>query len=362
MLRQVLEQLPAEQPANPLGRPPFTLLQRVVELLHELPLQPVDSSDTAVTRSLPPTPASLQRGLGQVGSAVVPREVWDYLRLPWTLPPHPLVQRRNDPSAQVLLRTLCEDNIVFPVPQGPAAPVFARFKSELKARVILDLRAYNALFPRPPPFHLPNLSSLLRTHQFHTHFFIKLDISNFFWSLTLPSDVAGAFTFAAGDTQTYGTHRLPFGWAWSPIIAQLTLARILSPVMPWFADRLWQYFDDLLVGDRDPYFLSFAGSYIVYLLARAGLVINEKSQLQPVTSLTWLGKHLHESMVSNTAPRIAQGMAHVWALRTRKLTFKALQKCLGTLQWLLSPASTFSPFLASSYALLRQPTLPCILP
>ena len=120
------------------------------------------------------------------------------------LPPHPPLQRRPDPSAQVLLDTLCDNQIIFPVSQRPAAPVFARYKSELKARVILDLRAYNSLFPRPPPFHLPNLSSLLRSHQLQTHFFIKLDISNFFWSLTLPLGVTGMFTFAAGDTQPYG--------------------------------------------------------------------------------------------------------------------------------------------------------------
>ena len=132
-----------------------------------------------------------------------------------------------------------------------SAPVFARYKSELKARVILGLRAFNTLFPQPPPFHLPNLSSLLQTHHKRTQFFIKLDISNFFWSLHLPSEVKGMFTFAAGDTHTCGTRCLPFGWSWSPIIAQLTLARILAPVAQWFPARLWQYVDDILISDED---------------------------------------------------------------------------------------------------------------
>lgn len=245
---------------------------------------------------------------------------------------------------------------------APAAPVFVRYKSELKARVILDLRAYNTLFPPPPPFHLPNLSSLLQTHPHHTQFFIKLDISNFFWSLLLPHEVTGFFTFAAGDTQTYGTRRLPFGWSWSPIIAQLTLARILAPVATWFPGRFWQYVDDILIADEDPHFLHFTGSYLVHLLARSGLVINSKSQLQPVKSLTWLGKRILGGAIINTPQRIAQGLAHVWALRTRQLAFRALQRCLGTLQWLLSPTSTYSPFLASSYTLLRQHTLPRLLP
>ena len=159
---------------------------------------------------------------------------------PRDLPPHPRVPCRPDPLAQILLTRICNDKVIFLVNPAPAAPVFVRYKSELKARVILDLRAYNTLFPPPPPFHLPNLSSLLQTHPHHTQFFIKLDISNFFWSLLLPREVTGFFTFAAGDTQTYGTRRLPFEWSWSPIIAQLTLARILAPVEKWFPGRFWQ--------------------------------------------------------------------------------------------------------------------------
>ena len=170
------------------------------------------------------------------------------------------------------------------------------------------------------------------------------------------------FSFAACDSETYGSRRLPFGWSWSPIVAQLTLAHILAPVAAWFPSRFRQYVDDVLVGDEDLHFLYFAASYIVHLRTFSGLTVNTKSQLQPVHSLTWLGKHITQGCVTNLPHRIAQGIAHVWALRTRRLTFRALQKCLGTLQWLLSPASPFSPFLASSYALLRQHTLPHLLP
>ena len=52
----------------------------------------------------------------------------------------------------------------------------------------------------------------------------------------------------------------------------------------------------------------------------------------------------------------------LWILRCHKLTYRSLQRLLGFLQWLLAPSSLYSTFLASSYKLLLQPSLPPILP
>ena len=98
------------------------------------------------------------------------------------------------------------------------------------------------------------------------------------------------FTLNAGETQTYGTQHLPFGWSWSSIIAQLTLARILAPVVQWFPGSLWQYFDDILISDEERHLLYFARSYISHILSLSGLHVNSTTQLQPATELTWLGK------------------------------------------------------------------------
>ena len=129
-------------------------------------------------------------------------------------------------------------------PQG-ASPAFVTAKTDTKARLIMDLRSYNKLFPRPPRFRLPQLAMLLDLAPCSL-WFVKLDVANFYWSSVLPSDVLGVFFLSAGST-TYTRRYLTFGCLWSPLLAQRTLESILQPVKGFLCGFCWQYVDDVLL-------------------------------------------------------------------------------------------------------------------
>ena len=226
---------------------------------------------------------------------------------------------------------------------------------------MLDMRVWNKLWPKPPRFALPRLSLLLDSPQSSLLFYTKLDVSNFFWSLRLPTEVHGCFPLSAG-ARTFGSRRLPFGWSWSPNLAQLTLDRFLSPFTFRPALIFFQYLDDILLASPDPYFLTYATNYCIYLISRSNLSLNKKSVLIPCRSIDWLGKHISSGTISNSFSRIAYALLHLWSLRCCQLSFRRLQRLLGFLQWLLSPSSLSAPFMSSSYQLLQQAHLPTLLP
>ena len=216
------------------------LTPRLPEVLGELPrlasLPPDYMSPPSLGR-VPPTPASLRQGLGVVGNAPVPADLWTAFGLPLTLPLHPPVQPRASTDADIMLHTLADAGLLFPLQDQPAAPAFVTAKTPDKARLLLDMRLWNKQWPKPPRFPLPKLSQILDCPQAPLLFFTKLDVSNFFWSLRLPHFVHGSFALSAGS-RVFGSRRLPFGWSWSPILAQLTLARILSPLSSRFSHIL----------------------------------------------------------------------------------------------------------------------------
>ncbi len=160
----------------------------------------------------------------------------------------------------------------------------------------------------------------------------------------------------------FGSRRLPFGWFFSPILGQKTLERILLPLAAWFPDLMWQFIDDILLGHPDPYFLSFACAFAVYLLEKSGLLMSPKSQLVPSTHITWLGKDISCKLLCNSYTRVSQVLLHLWLLRCLRFSFRSLARLLGHLQWLCAPASTCAPFLASAYALLHTTSRPILLP
>ena len=228
----------------------------------------------------------------------------------------------------------------------------------------MDFRSYNLLFVDPPHFCLPHFDMILSARGSPDLFFVKIDIANFYWSLLLPAPVVGYFTVSSGvvGDATYGTRRMPFGWKWSPIIAQTTLARVLRPLSEWFPAHLWQYIDDILMACCDPYFLQYALLFAKHLISQAGLFVSSKSSEFPVITITWLGKTVSGTTVTNLPSSLATALAHIWLLRCSLLTRRRLLRVLGYLQWLLCSNANCAPFLAGSYLLFHQPNFPKLLP
>lgn len=323
-------------------------------------LEGPDSWSDSLLR-LPPTPESLRQPLDSVGSAHVPWELWQALGLPRRLPPHP-PQRRSSPAALPMLHTLAGQGLLVPCEAAAGSPAFALFKSASSARLIVNCKVFNGVFPDPPPFRLPTFSHLL-CRPLCGLYFIKLDVANFFWSLQLPGEVEGGFILESGGRYFF-SRRLPFGWKWSPLLAQSTLGRILTPISSVVDGLLWQFYDDVLLGGYDPCFLCAVGAYAVHILSAHALFINKKSVLVPTQRITWLGKVL-DSAEGSIVPHpksLARGFLLLWSLRCSGLSFRGLQRFLGFMQWLQSPASSAGPFMATAYAMLRSSFLPRLLP
>ena len=94
------------------------------------------------------------------------------------LPPHPPVPPRPSASSDILLSQLAGDSLDFRTHPQHADPTFAIYKTAIKCRFILDLRAYNKLFLCPTLFRLPTFSALLQSPSFPLYF-MKLDVTNF---------------------------------------------------------------------------------------------------------------------------------------------------------------------------------------
>ena len=101
--------------------------------------------------------------------------------------------------------------------------------------------------------------------------------------------------------------------------------------------------------------------YAIYLIESRGLLLSPKSVAILTDSITWLGKEICNDCIVNTPARVAHALLALWTLRCFRLSFCGLQRLLGYLQLLLS-STMYSPFLASAYALLRQPHIPRLLP
>ena len=140
----------------------------------------------------------------------------------------------------------------------------------------------------------------------------------------LPPCTQGYFTFNVTTSIPHGEYSfvscsLPFGWSWSPYIAQNTVESILRPIT-YLLPMIWVYVDDVLLAHSDPVFLTYVVYYAVHLLECAGFIISTKSVTVP-TTIQWLGKTVSINGISNTFGRLAQLFLSIWLLRTRHAVF-----------------------------------------
>ena len=105
---------------------------------------------------------------------------------------------------------------------------FVKPKNDVKCSFIIDMRNLNDCSKVPlRNVKLPSIHTVFRTIQREIHrgaplWGITLDISNFYWSLQIPAEHRGLFRIQGAHF-----HCLPFGWKFSPVLAQDTLAALL---------------------------------------------------------------------------------------------------------------------------------------
>ena len=181
-----------------------------------------------------------------------------------------------------------------------------------------------------------------------------IDLTNAFWSLTLPEHHKNNFRVCIDGT-TYAFSCLPFGWRFSPVICQYVLAFVTS-----FVDTsgviVLHYLDDFpIVGYGHSRVGSVAQS-LCEALRRAGAVISTKSVLDPVPEIRWLGKWL---VLSGDGAGVffrggGGGGAALLGLWIRaaalSLTRKHARHILGRFVWSLRATVGYAPFLSRWWA------------
>jgi hypothetical protein len=150
---------------------------------------------------------------------------------------------------------------------------------------------------------------------------------------------------------SFGSRTLPFGWTWSPFLAQSTVTHVLNNIRGLLPYQ-WIYIDDVLFAHTDPAYLRYVVCYAVFLLESAGFIVSPKSVTTPTTEILWLGKILTLAGIKHSVSSLAAVFINLWSLRCRRCTFRSLQRTLGAIQWLASPCSLVGPWIAPSYAYL----------
>ena len=118
----------------------------------------------------------------------------------------------------------------------------------------------------------------------------KLDLSNCFWSIRLPAPWRHNFQVyvpgkGGGDQWT----RLPFGWAFRPVICQKLVAGIVNGVLSRLQVEGFVYLDDILVVAKKPK-VRRGARCVARKLVKVGFLISPKSMCEPTQRSDFVGK------------------------------------------------------------------------
>ena len=254
-------------------------------------------------------------GLGERGSLDIPLDVWNTnipTRLIWDIRSwksgpdcgrfdvwQPLLHTRR------MIGVLLDDWFLCRDPECLGAPewedltdnvsAFVKRKNDVKCSFISDMRNLNDCSKVPlRNVKLPSIHTVFQTIQREIHrgaplWGITLDISNLYSSLQIPAAHRGLFRIQGAHF-----HCLPFGWKFSPVLAQDTLAALLREFFDNHAVGLdiyrFHYLDDVLILSRDRECMDSLGAQLAAFLKAKGLRISTKSCLEPHQNVLWLGK------------------------------------------------------------------------
>lgn len=170
-----------------------------------------------------------------------------------------------------------------------------------KGVMIADCRHVNALDDvRPPKRAWPAPMDCVKMVT-PGDWMATVDVARCYDSLVLPSELTRRFRFALRDSNGryayYAFERLPFGWHWSPALAQEIVegcvrgaVKASSPAV-----RSIVYIDDVLVIGPSPASVAKSVRAVCSRLSDIGFLISPKSNLQPSQVVEFLGLRLDAS-------------------------------------------------------------------
>ena len=243
----------------------------------------------------------------------------------------------------------------------PTGSAFLLPKSSSKCRMIANLADQNAADPRRPPrFRLPQMEQLnsfmASVPKGRDIYFCKLDISNAYWSVILPAKWRRAFVLGGGGREGFRYKRLPFGWAYSPVIFQRFMKALCRSALQGAGVHFFVYIDDILLAGTCVPALRRALGLLVRKLEGCGFIISEKSVRVPTRRVKFVGKVLdgRRRCIYNgcqlSACILARLVSAVGEGGVERRKFEAL---LGKMLWFLRPLQGVGPFLAGAYRAVR---------
>ena len=145
---------------------------------------------------------------------------------------------------------------------------------------------------------------------------------------------------------------LPFGWKCSPTICQRLVSGIVARALRGTGVDWDVYLDDILITANSPAPARAGVQLVAAALRDAGFIISPKSELEPSTCITFLGKRLDSVMrsVSNSVDML-KATLRLWlqGVGTGRMPARDMARFLGRLQWVFRPMGEASVFLAGAY-------------
>ena len=320
------------------------------------------------------------RGVGEAGCVTVSDKIWN------SLVPRDLLgvyrrQLREDSAGveksqggrpgpvDAMLESLRTETKGLRRTKRPeTAKMFLTWKNALKCRAILDARGVNASDPRKPPkFRLPGLEAIRhwmgrarprRVGGGRCRVFLaKLDLQNAYWSIRLPTAWRSVFVVGGRSGRRFRYARLPFGWAYSPVICQKLVSSVIRGALSRRGVRGWVYLDDILLSCRSKSRLRGAVRDCIRRLRRAGFIVGAKSEPEPTERLGFIGKQIDTKAgtISNAVGALV-GAFRAWVrgVGRGRLPSKVMERFLGKLCWLSRPNAGLGAFLAGAYRGLQS--------
>ena len=272
-----------------------------------------------------------QKGLGHAGSVPIPVDLWDrvtHLEAVEAMGRIKVPCKELTEAESAMVLALEHQGHLVQLHPGmsgygkpPSAPIFIIPKTAEKCSLMFNCQLGNKKFEGPnPPMKLPNLYTLKRKFLSWrvqpqsgacAQFLVKLDLTNCYPSLLLPSKVWGTFR-SQGLVGVDDLRLLPFGWRFSPAVCQEVVVEILDRLLrmlplpagysSWEEVDFDHHLDDLLFVEEDREWLECCGPLLARYLTTEGFVVSQKSVLSPVVSSDWLRKRsdLGQLRISNS--------------------------------------------------------------
>ncbi|KAL2092521.1 hypothetical protein ACEWY4_012319 [Coilia grayii] len=269
-------------------------------------------------------------------------------------PPPPQKQYRIKPEAESAVHEIVKQlemrNIVRRCSSTTNSPCLPVPKPNGKWRLCIDYQRLNRALPKATAI-VANPATFLTTVAADANWFTVLDIKNGFWSIKVKREDQWKLAFTINQIQ-YTWERMPQGLHNSPAIFHRAVADVLEPHLA--TGNVTHYVDDILIGTKGSLKTHLrAVDEVLTTMKKAGFKLNRDKAQIAKTEVQYLGYTITPSQRALTENR-----RKCITELPRPHTLNALQKVLGTANYLRDFIPNFAEVATPLYALLKDKQKP----